>query len=679
MLIPIFLYCNFLSVNAQSETPLSEIEQFIADAYEQYAEESETEPDFNVFYEELIFLNQHPLDLNQAEREDLAKMMFLSDIQIENILYYRYKAACFYSIYELMLVEGLDMTDIRRMLPFVTLTNSKEKDEEIDLKKYLKYGKNEILIRTDFVPEQKEGYRLQNMGDSSGYVGSRIYNHLKYRFHYTDKLWLSITAEKDAGEPFFGKLRMGYDYTSVSFQFKNSGIIRNVIIGDYQAGFGQGLVISQAFSRGKSAMTTKVCDLTGGFKRYGSTNEFNFFRGLAISLQHEQTSLHVFFSGRQLDGKVEQNVFPAFYETGYHRTIDEISKKKGVKQNLAGFNLAFNGVWYQIGVSSLIMKMDKKLIPKSYPYNLFYFSGNKQWVSGFHYRFRLHKFNFFGEAALAELKYPALICGLTVSPLSRVNLALLYRNYVPEYDALFASSFSEKSVVRNEKGVYIGAEILLAKSLKVAFYADCYRFPWLSYGVDSPSNGMDYLLQLTYTPLRQLTLLCRTRYEQQFANRSQSTQVTAMIERNDKIAFRLQSVYETGILKFKQQIDANILHKEHIAPTCGITVLQEVGVRFRKWPLNIDFSYLFFDVQVYNNRIYLYEKNILYAFSIPAFSGIGSRYYVNFRYDFNNTISCWLRYAGILYMDGREAIGSGNEMIAGNRKSEINCLIRLKF
>ena len=131
--------------------------------------------------------------------------------------------------------------------------------------------------------------------------------------------------------------------------------------------------------------------------------------------------------------------------------------------------------------------------------------------------------------------------------------------------------------------------------------------------------------------------------------------------------------------QFKQQIDANIVHKQYLTSTYGITALQEVSVQFRKLPLKIDFSYLFFDIQRYDNRIYIYEKNILYAFSIPAFSGEGSRYYVNFRYNINNMISCWLRYATMLYMDGRESIGSGNEMIHGNRKSEINCLIRLKF
>lgn len=679
LLTNIFLFSTFLFLYAQSEMPTSEIEQFIADVYEQYTEESETEPDFHVFYEELISLNQQPLDLNRVEKEMLAKMMFLSDIQIENILYYRYKAERFFSIYELMLVEGLDLTDIRRMLPFVTLTDSNDQDERIDFIKYFKYGKNEVLMRFDYVPQLKEGYHQQNMGDSSQYLGSRIYNHLKYRFHYKDKILLNITTEKDAGEQFLGKLKKGYDFIFASIQLKNHRFIKNLIVGDYQAGFGQGLVISQAFKSGKSAMTTRVCDFNPGFKRYGSTNEFNFFRGMAVTLQHQQMSMHVFFSGRRLDGNVIQDVFSGFYKTGYHRTMDEISKRNKVKQNLAGLNLTFNGIWYQIGVSSLIMKLDKKLIPNLYPYNLFYFRGDKQWVSGIHYRFRLHRFNFFGEVALSDFEHPALLCGFNFCPVSRVNLVLLYRYYAPEYDAIFASAFSEKSGVNNEKGLYIGAEVLPAKKWKIAFYADSYQFPWLRYGVDSPSKGMDYLFQLTFTPFRRLTLLSRTKYEQQYANRSGSNQVTAVVARKDKIAFRLQSVYETGMLKFKQQIDANIVNQEYLVTTYGIAALQEVSVQFKKLSLRIDFSYLFFDTQHYDNRIYLYEKNILYAFSIPAFSGVGSRYYVNFKYDINNMISCWLRYAGLLYMDGRETIGSGKELIKGNRKSEINCLIRLKL
>ena len=381
----IIFYQSYLK--AQQTEMFGSIDQFIADVFEQYAEESDAEIDFDVFYEELMFLSQRPIDLNHAERDDIEKMMFLSDIQVENILYYRYKVGAFITIYELLLVEGLDMTDIRRMLPFVTISKGKVTEEKIDLKKALKYGKNQILTRFDVIPEQKRGY-LKDESDSSVYVGNKLYHHLKYRFHYRDRLLVNFTAEKDAGEQFWGKIHKGYDFVSASVQIKNIGMIKNLIVGDYQAGFGQGLVIKQAFSTGKSSMTTKVCDLSSGFKRYGSTNEYNFLRGAAISLQHQNINLHVFYSGRRIDGNVQDDVFTGFYKTGYHRTISEIETRNTVKQLVTGANFVYSGLWFQIGFSSLLMKLDKELVPKSYPYNLFYFRGDNQWVSGMHYRFR---------------------------------------------------------------------------------------------------------------------------------------------------------------------------------------------------------------------------------------------------------------------------------------------------
>jgi len=214
-----------------------------------------------------------------------------------------------------------------------------------------------------------------------------------------------IALEKDAGEQFWGNMHKGYDFVSVSVQLKNFGMVKNLIVGDYQAGFGQGLVMRQAFSTGKSSMTTKVCDLSSGFKRYGSANEYNFLRGMALTLQHQHMNLHVFCSGRRIDGNVQDDVFTGFYKTGYHRTIGEIEKRNAVKQLVTGANVVYSGMWFQLGISSLLMKLDKELVPKSYPYNLFYFRGDKQWVSGLHYRFRWHKFNFFGETALVDMKH----------------------------------------------------------------------------------------------------------------------------------------------------------------------------------------------------------------------------------------------------------------------------------
>ncbi|MDD4197960.1 MAG: helix-hairpin-helix domain-containing protein [Paludibacter sp.] len=679
LLISLLLCCFFCAfLMAQHLAANISIDQFIADVFEQYNEESGAELDFDGFYEELAFLSQHPIDLNSAEREDIEKMMFLSDIQIENILYYRYKAGEFLSIYELLLVEGLDMTDIRRMLPFVTISKSKATQEKINLKKAFKFGKHEIQTRFDLVPEQKKGY-IKDGAHNSAYRGNKLYHQLKYRFDYKDRLFVNFTTEKDAGEQFWGKMHKGCDFISVSVQAKDIGLIKNLILGDYQVGFGQGLVIWQAFNTGKSSMPTKVCNLSSGFKRYGSTNEYNYQRGLALTLQHRKLNLHMFCSRKYVDGSVQENVFSGFYQTGYHRTSTEIEKRRTVRQQVAGGNAIYKGMWFQIGLSSLVMRLDKELIPETHPYSLFYFQGDRQWVTGINYRFRLNKFNFFGETAFTDMKHPAIITGMTCSPLSRVNLALLYRYYAPEYNSFFASPFSEGSGTGNEQGVYLGAEVLPAKKWKIAFYADSYRFPWLRYGIDFPSFGTDLFLQLNYTPVRKLSLFIRAKHKQYGANKSGSSQVIPEISLNQKTSLRFQSVYETGNLKFKQQVDANVVSGGLETSTFGLAALQEVSVNFSKIPLKLDFSYLFFDAENYDNRIYIYEKDILYAFSIPAFSGAGSRYYVNLRYDVTSALSCWLKFSQLLYTDGRETIGSGYEMIQENRKTEIKLQVRFKF
>jgi hypothetical protein len=61
------------------------------------------------------------------------------------------------------------------------------------------------------------------------------------------------------------------------------------------------------------------------------------------------------------------------------------------------------------------------------------------------------------------------------------------------------------------------------------------------------------------------------------------------------------------------------------------------------------------------------------------FYGLGSRYYFNLKYNLNNHLSIWFKFAQTIYGDGRRTIGSGNDEIAGNRKSDIRFLLRYKF
>ena len=111
----------------------------------------------------------------------------------------------------------------------------------------------------------------------------------------------------------------------------------------------------------------------------------------------------------------------------------------------------------------------------------------------------------------------------------------------------------------------------------------------------------------------------------------------------------------------------------------GATALQDLSYAFTQFPLKLDVRYQFFDAVDYDNRFYTYEKDVLYAFSIPMYYGKGSRFYLNLKYDLTSKMSLWCKYAQTVYADDRESISSGNEEIKGNRKSDVRFMLRWEF
>ena len=86
----------------------------------------------------------------------------------------------------------------------------------------------------------------------------------------------------------------------------------------------------------------------------------------------------------------------------------------------------------------------------------------------------------------------------------------------------------------------------------------------------------------------------------------------------------------------------------------------------------------YFETEGYNSRLYAYENDVLYSFSIPVFYDKGLRYYLNINYDLNKKISFWIKWAQTLYKD-KNPVGSGLDEIKGNTKSEIKLQVACKF
>jgi hypothetical protein len=109
----------------------------------------------------------------------------------------------------------------------------------------------------------------------------------------------------------------------------------------------------------------------------------------------------------------------------------------------------------------------------------------------------------------------------------------------------------------------------------------------------------------------------------------------------------------------------------------GVAAGQEIVWSQKKIPLTVSLQSTWFRTDDYNSRIYTYERNVLYAFSVPSFYGKGVRTVVNVNYTLKNRLTVWLRFANTSYLDNREEIGTGLEKITGKTKSDISLQIRL--
>ena len=112
----LFFFLTISTSIAQSSIP-SNAEDKINERLENIAENTDQELDYTQLTEELQYLKEHPININSATKEDLEKIIFLNDIEINNLLNYIKKNGKFLSIYELQSVEGFYLDLIYKIIP----------------------------------------------------------------------------------------------------------------------------------------------------------------------------------------------------------------------------------------------------------------------------------------------------------------------------------------------------------------------------------------------------------------------------------------------------------------------------------------------------------------------------------------------------------------------------------
>ena len=676
LLILVVIIVFHQSTNAQNTN--DEKDRQSEQIIESMAVSDEGEMDNSIVLEDITKYSENPLNINTASAEELERLNIMDFRQIQNLLVYRKEYGFILSPYELSVVDGLTPEIIKTLAPFISFDQPTDtgsvKINRIDQRILLR-------VRTSF-PLAK-GYSSVSEDKPAAYPGIPAGLNSRYNFEIPGKIEAGFITDHDAGEDFFQRTNpYGFDYYSGFISWQGKSFLRQVTVGDFCLRFGQGLNFWTGSGIGKTSNVMNILKSGQGIRPYSSTDENIFFRGIATVLGIGQFKLMLFYSNKKRDANLVLDEYSgekyvtSLKTDGYHRTESEIEDEKILLEQVTGAYGELRLEKFRLGALFAYQHFGIGMITGTAPYKAKSFSGNENINIGIDYQLALRRIQLFGEAGMSLNLKPAVVQGMIWHANPQISLSLYYRNFDAGFHAFYGNTLYEGSECRNESGLYTGVELYPLPKVKVSCYADLYHFPWLTYSTSAPASGSDLMVQVDFAFLKNLNIYLKGKFETKPQKYSDVTGIPSDYDESTS-KLRLHTEWNvTDKLTLKHRIEYAGYSFNNLTEN-GFMVYQDVVFSpFGK--LDLWFRYACFHTDGYNSRIYAYENDLLYSFSIPEFHGKGQRIYLNLKWQPSNCITAYLK-AGHTIHSGTDSWGSGNDMTKGNSRTEFRALFRFRF
>ena len=680
--IQLFICVFLFSVAVGQEFPRSDLDASrIAD--ELYGIQ-DNDLNYEELYENLLQLLSHPIDLNKANNEELRFLKVLSEEQIGSILKYREDNGKLISIYELQAIPGLDLETILKLAPLVKVTDPASTIDASFWSRVRKEGNSYILMRYERTIESRNGFD-NDVDSAHKFKGSPDKLYLRLRSSRAGDYSIGFTAEKDPGENISWNARLkyyGFDYLSFHVQVQNKGRLKNLIIGDFQSQFAQGIMLGGAFGTGKGSETVLTARRSNiGLIPYTSVNEAGFLRGAAATVElSRKLYLTGFFSRVKRDATLADDtlngtVISSFQPSGLHRNISELSKRKVITDQNASIIIQYKSGQLDAGLMYNVVNFDADVVRNRTPYNQFTFEGKTQQNLGAYLNYTYLNAAFFGEFSRSLKGGNAVTTGMLLSLSARLDMAILFRSFARNYYSFYSNAFGENSLTQNEKGIYWGWKYRISHRVALNGYVDFFQFPWLRYRGYSPSHGYEWLLRFSYQPSRRIMMFVQAREETKVRNTGEA-KITFTAAEGRKFNYLVGVEYglrQKLRMKTRAQFSS---YRFNGYTSRGMALVQDISAEIGK--LQITARYAITDTDDYDNRQYVYENDVWLAYSMPAYSGVATRKILLVEYKLNRYLCVWIRFASTRFPTEKK-IGSGLDAIGTNIKNDVKFQLRITF
>ena len=555
---------------------------------------------------DLYALNANPIDLNHTSAEELEQLYFLSPKQIDALLAYVDRHP-FESLYELRLIPELADYEIRDLLPFVRVGANAHDNNKVYAREVFAHAKHELIARVD----------ARNI---EGYEGTDpMFAQFRYRFDYQRRVIFGAQLKRPVGG-----IAKDLQYGAYLQLTDIAPHVHKVVGGNYQAAFGQGLVLAPVFHSGKSMYVASVGTPREGLRYYGGADGASL-HGAGATMRWE------WGKSTRLDASALYSMKRANDSTWQH---------------VIGANLTLRHKRLEVQLTGIENLWSDSIRPyRNAKYNQHYFRGFRQAVVGASVRYNYGWFDAFAEVATTEnykrfeetsnlqtLKPSnwgvGTIVGSRFYPADGVSLVALYRYYSPWFDNAWGYGFSETSRINDENGGYIGFDITRLKNWRFSGYGDVFYFSGYKYGLGDATQTLGYDAMLEAQYIRQVWRI--------------SLRARARKKGTSTYSARFQFDWSRGPWSLRTTADANYVQ------SYGVSLAQDIAFDLTPYtvhhtPLTLRLRLQGFDACNWSNRIYLYEHDVLYSFSIPATYGLGGRAYLCLKWQIIDQLALYFR------------------------------------
>lgn len=640
-----FLFCqNAGEIKVKEGEGLELLFIQIAEEYERTGEENPA-----YLAEILEELTENPVRINSASVARLEAIPLFSPFMAVSVRDYIRDFGEILSLYELAAVPGFDLRIailLSRILDFSPGSANSGKS----FFKSISDGRSQFLTRGSAYLEMQKGYTTVTAGEWQKnsdcrylYPPGRLY--AQYKYTVPERFKFALTTERDGGE------QIG-DYIGASFQLDNAGVFKTIVAGDFTARFGQGLVFWNSGSLFTSPAGLSFAKTGTGLSAYTSTDENTSFRGAGVSLGKGRAVLSIFLSSRERDARISDGGYTSLLNTGLHNTTTTLARRRSLGITVAGGNLNLSGEHLRGGVSFSFYKYshpytgrDSLLLNRQARF------GNSGANFGADILLMKGRTRYFSEVATDLAGSMAALGGFTFSSPSGFNLSGLIRIYSGEYISPYGGAVSYSGKMRGEHGANISAAYQTSSGNNYTLWCE-----WI-YEKHTPRWGAEAL----------------------FRWREFSSLSIKATSREGGISVRAHvNIRKSARLSLIARGEAVVATTEGDPPGAGWLLYAESLVRSKKGRADCSARIGYFNTPQWNLRIYTYERDVLYGYSVPVFYGRGVRWYLNIHAELFRGVDLWLKFSRLKYLD-REKAGEGLDQMPGPSSTEIKAELRIRF